>query len=249
MTDSVVTLQSVSPEILLIRMEDKLHKNTFTPALIAGLQQAFADIAHYPQARVVVITGYENYYSTGGTKEGLLALQRNQGTFVDANVYTLALDCALPVISAMQGHAIGGGLVMGLFSDIVILGRESIYAANFMKYGFTPGMGSTHVLPARLGMGLAQEMFYTSRNYRGEELARRGVACEVVPRAEVLGRALEVARMLAEKPRLTLSIFKQHMTRQLRAGMKEAIEHELAMHQSTMHQSEVVDRIERLFGN
>lgn len=249
MTLLAVTLTQLTDGIFLIRMQDQEHKNTFSPALLSGLMTCFAGVREHPDARVVILTGYDNYFSTGGTKESLLALQHTQGNFTDANVYSLALECPLPVISAMQGHAIGGGLVMGLFSDLIIMSQESIYAANFMKYGFTPGMGATLILPLRLGDYLALEMLYTSRNYRGEELARRGAAFEVLPRDKVLTRAVEVAQMLAEKPRHTLTLFKAHMTRQLRTGLDEIIKKELEMHAKTMHHPDVLERIERLFGN
>ena len=52
----------------------------------------------------------------------------------------------------MQGHGIGGGFVVGLFADFVILSRESVYSTNFMKYKFTPGMGATYIVPKKIGI-------------------------------------------------------------------------------------------------
>ena len=98
----------------------------------------------------------------------------------------MPLDCKIPVIAAMQGHAIGGGFSLGLFADFVLLSRESIYTASFMKYGFTPGFGSTYIFPKKLGTVLGSEMLLTARKYRGEELKKRGASFEVYPRAEVL---------------------------------------------------------------
>ena len=63
----------------------------------------------------------------------MLKIYEGKDKFTDINIYSLALDCPLPVISAMQGHGIRGGFVMGLFADFVILSRESIYRTNFMK--------------------------------------------------------------------------------------------------------------------
>ncbi len=98
----------------------------------------------------------------------------------------------------MQGHGIGGGLVFGLFADFVLLSRESIYTANFMKYGFTPVTGATYVL----GLGLAEEMLLSARTYRGADLEKRGIQFPVLPGVEVLQNAHQLARDLAEKPRI-----------------------------------------------
>jgi polyketide biosynthesis enoyl-CoA hydratase PksI len=245
---TAVDVCETDPGVAQITMRDREHKNTFSSALIHGLIRAFEDIRAHPGYRVAVLTGYDNYFCSGGTREALAMLHQGKGKFTDTNLYSLALECEIPVIAAMQGHGIGGGFVFGLFADVVVLGRESIYTTNFMKYGFTPGMGATYVLPAKLGSALAQEMLITARNYRGEELARRGVPFAVLPRAEVLAYAHELARDIADKPRVALVALKDHLVRHARQGLPEVIEQEVAMHGVTFHRPEVADRIDRLFG-
>src|SRR5689334_14881758 len=143
MSQAVVHLHEVTPEIVQITMEDRAHKNTFSKDLIDGLIQSFATIDANNSYKCVILTGYESYFASGGTQEGLLAIYEGRQKFTDTNLYSLALDCKIPVIAAMQGHAIGGGFAMALFSDFLIFGRECVYTTNFMKYGFTPGMGAT----------------------------------------------------------------------------------------------------------
>jgi polyketide biosynthesis enoyl-CoA hydratase PksI len=197
---------------------------------------------------VVILTGFDSYFASGGTQEDLLTLHEGKGSFSDNKIYGLALECEIPVISAMQGHGIGGGFVMGLFADFVILSRESVYTANFMKYGFTPGMGATMILPEKLGPVLGMEMLLQARRYRGEELKQRGVAFPVHPRNEVMDRAMDIARDLAQVPRLSLITLKSHLVRSLREQLPDVIEREVAMHAVTFHQDEVKDNIESLFG-
>lgn len=69
----------------------------------------------------------------------------------------------IPVISAIQGHASGGGMLFGLYADVVLLAEEGVYSATFTKYGFTPGMGATYILPERFGKLLANEMMLTAK--------------------------------------------------------------------------------------
>ncbi|QOS80425.1 enoyl-CoA hydratase/isomerase family protein [Paenibacillus sp. JNUCC31] len=244
----VVQMQEISPFVVQITMQDRVNKNTFSDELIKGLIDAFATISASNQYKAVVLTGYDSYFASGGTQEGLLAIYEGRARFTDGNIYSLALDCPIPVISAMQGHGIGGGFVMGLFSDFIVLSRESVYTTNFMKYGFTPGMGATCILPKKLGFSLAEELLLNAGNYRGADLEKRGVPFPVLPRDEVLQHALELARQLAEKPRVSLVTLKDHLVRQLREELQTFVERELIMHEKTFHQEEVKQRIMSLFG-
>jgi polyketide biosynthesis enoyl-CoA hydratase PksI len=244
----VVTLEEIAPGVAQITMADKAGKNTFTQDLIDGLQDCFSRLCE-PRYKVAILTGYENYFACGGTKEELISFHRGELTFDQLSFYRIALDCEIPVIAAMQGHAIGGGFVLGLYADMVVLGWENIYTANFMRYGFTPGLGATLIVPARLGEPLGQELLFTGHNYRGEELARRGIPYPVVPKKQVLERAQTMAQSLAEKPRLSLTLLKRHFAGPLRQRLSEFVQHELKMHEATFKQPEVEKRIHALFGN
>jgi polyketide biosynthesis enoyl-CoA hydratase PksI len=248
MNESAVELSEVEPGILRVLMRDRANGNAFTDALATGLIQAFADVAAYPEAKAVILTGCDSYFATGGTRQGLLDLHAGKTRFADTNLYSLALDCPLPVIAAMQGHGIGGGFVMGLFADLIILSRESVYATNFMNFGFTPGMGATCVVPAKLGAALGAEMLFLARNYRGEELKQRGVSFPVLPRAEVYPGALELARSLALKPRVSLIALKDLLAAPLRRQLPHTVKEELAMHEKTFHLAAVKENINRRFG-
>src|SRR5688572_16347729 len=94
---SAVDVSQVEPAIVRVTMQDRAHKNTFTLDLISGLIRAFETIAAHPDYKVVILTGYDTYFATGGTREGLLGLYEGKGQFTDANFYSLALDCPIPV--------------------------------------------------------------------------------------------------------------------------------------------------------
>lgn len=245
----VVDLHEIEPDIVQLTMRDRVHKNTFSEELILGLIQAFESIRINSSYKVVILTGYDSYFASGGTKEGLLDIHDGKAQFTDTNIYSLALECKIPVIAAMQGHGIGGGFVFGLFADFIVLSRESVYTTNFMKYGFTPGMGATYILPKKLGFSLAEELLLTANNFRGAELEKRGIPFPVLPRTEVLNYALELARQIAEKPRISLITLKDHLVAPLREALPGIIEKEVAMHEKTFHQPEVKKRIVSMFGN
>lgn len=248
MSADVVEFQEIAPGIVQIVMRDVASKNAFSPALVAGLGQAFDRIRDERRCRVAVLTGYDNYFCSGGTREELLALHQGHCRFIDLiGIYRAALDCEVPVIAAMQGHGIGGGFVFGLFADFVVLSRESVYTTNFMKFGFTPGMAATYLVPKKLGLGLGHEMLLAARTYRGADLEKRGVPFAVLPRSDVLAHAHQLAQDLADMPRASLVLLKNRLVADLREQLPAHVEHELAMHEATLHTPEVATRIARTF--
>ena len=247
MTD-VVHLHRHGAAIAVIEMADREGRNTFTRALVAGLGVALQRIAADTAIKVVVIHGYDSIFCAGGTQEELLTLAEHKVTFDAHDFYRALLDCAVPVIAAMQGHALGGGLVFGLYADLVVMAQESIYSANYMKYGFTPGMGSTLVLPMKLGVPLANEMLFSARGYHGGTLRERGVGIPVVPRAETVATALKLAEDLADKPDVSLRLLKQALSHRLRLELPAVIAREKAMHEAAFAQPDVIDRINARFG-
>ena len=244
----VVKLSELGEGIVQVTMEDREARNTFSRQLVAELIDVFDVINKSVNYKVVILTGYENYFCCGGTKDELVSIYKGEIGFNDLDFFTLPLDCSIPVISAMQGHGIGGGFVFGLYADFSILGKENIYTTNFMKYGFTPGMGGTLIVPLRLGSSLGNELLYSAENYRGGELKERGVPLTVVPKSEVLLKAKSLAHSLSEKPRLSLTTLKKHLTEDIKAKLAGYIDKELKMHEVTFHQPEVAERIESLFG-
>jgi polyketide biosynthesis enoyl-CoA hydratase PksI len=248
MAQSVIEVREHGSAVIHITMQDRANKNTFSPELIGGLVEAFASVNQNHRCKVVILSGYDSYFASGGTQDSLLALHEGKIKFTDGPFYTLPLECKVPVISAMQGHEIGGGFIFGLFGDFIVLSRESVYTTNFMKYGFTPGMGATCVLPKKLGMPLAEEMLIGARSYRGAELEKRGVPFPVLPRVEVIRYAYELASDIADKPAVSLTQLKAHLTMAMREELPRVIEQELAMHELTFHQPEVKERIYSVFG-
>lgn len=248
MNNNVVKLTYPEPSIALVAMEDRERKNTFSYDLIKSLWLAFEEINDNTKVKVVVIHGYDNYFCSGGSKDELLTLAEGTETFADVPFYRLLLDCKVPVIAAMQGHSIGGGLIFGCYADILVMALESLYTTNFMKYGFTPGFGSTYIIPQKFGTNIARTMLLGAQNYQGIQLKEWGVPATFVKRAEVIMNALEMAKLIAEKPRESLLLLKQHLTQEDKELLPKFIEQEIAMHQITFTLPEVKIKIDELFG-
>lgn len=242
----VVTLDYPEAAIAEVTLKDHTYHNTFSPELMEGLISVFSSL--HPETKVVVIHGYDNYFCCGGTKDELIELTEGTKTFLDLAFYRLLLDCEIPTIAAMQGHAIGGGLAFGCYADLIVMSEESLYSTNFMKYGFTPGMGATYIIPKKLGEALGHEMLYTALNYHGKELKQRGALVKIVKRNDVIPTAFSIARDIADKPLISLKLLKKHFTEKIKTELPIIIDKELAMHAKTFILPEVKERINKSFG-
>ncbi|CAL7959623.1 putative polyketide biosynthesis enoyl-CoA isomerase PksI [Gammaproteobacteria bacterium] len=233
--------------VATVILEDRESKNTFSHKFITEIISVFEDIQKDQDIKVVIVHGYDNYFCCGGTKEELLKINSGATQFTDLNFYDLLLRCEIPVISAMQGHSLGGGLAFGSYADVLILSEESIYSANFMKYGFTPGMGANLIIPTKFGEVLGREMLMSAATYYGKELKEMGAPLRIVKKQEVLLLARKLAVKLADKPRLSLMTLKKFLNRKIQKELPKIIEAELAMHKITFSQPEVRERINKLY--
>ena len=246
----VVTAFAHPDGVLEVRMIERGAKNMFSAALSRGLTQVFERVAANPAFKVVVLSGYEQYFSSGGTRETLLAIHAGEARFTDIPLFRLPLDCELPVIAAMQGHGIGAGWALGMFADLTLFGEASRYRSPYMDYGFTPGAGATLVFPHTLGHDLARESLLGAREYSGADLAARGLPNPVLTRDVVSDAALALASTLARADRPTLVALKRCWAFELRRQLDAALERELAMHAQTfVGQADVLARIEHGFGD
>ncbi|WP_162901533.1 SDR family NAD(P)-dependent oxidoreductase [Breoghania sp. L-A4] len=242
-------LLDVSSGIAVITLNQPESHNMLDDELALGLTRALDAVAADETARVVVLRSSASVFSLGGTPQQLLGIADGTKSFTDTPVfYRGLLDCPLPVISAMAGRAHGGGMLLGLYADMPVLGCEAPYAAVFTDYGFSPGMGATLILPHRLGPALSHEMMYSASPMTGAALAARGVDLAVHPQADVERAAMRLAASLATKPRETLMAMKRTFAAPLLAALPLAVAREEAMHARTFALPQVRNGLARRFG-
>lgn len=137
-----------------------------------------------------------------------------------------------PLIAAVQGPAIGGGLGLAVACDFRIAAPEARFSANFTRLGFHPGFGLTYTLPRLIGVQKAATMFYTSRRLTGEEALAIGLADEVVPLAEVRSRAQAFAAEIAENAPLAVQATRATIRADIADKVKAQTDHELSLQQN-----------------
>jgi enoyl-CoA hydratase/carnithine racemase len=133
-----------------------------------------------------------------------------------------------PIIGAIHGAAVGGGLGLAMVADFRVTCPEARFCANFTRLGFHPGFGLTVTLPAVIGPTKAALMFYTSRRFRGDEAHAMGLADVLVAQDQVRAASLALAAEIAENSPLGLISTRATMRGNLADRVRAATEHELA---------------------
>ncbi len=128
-------------------------------------------------------------------------------------------DITLPIVGAIQGPAVGGGLGLAMVPDIRITCPEARFSANFASLGIHQGFGMSVTLPQLLGPSRAAQVLYSAKRYKGEEAVAIGLADECVPSDQVRERALEVATEIAANAPLALRAIKST----LRLGLGDQV--------------------------
>jgi polyketide biosynthesis enoyl-CoA hydratase PksI len=225
--------------VAVVRLADAAGRNVLTPELSAefcgGLDRAVAR----PESRVVLLCGLPDVFCAGASRGDLLGGPGSVPTTAYEGLVRAPLQCPLPVVSAMRGHAIGGGLLLGLYADVPVLSERSVYTANFLGYGFSPCMGATWLLPHRLGPALGAEMLLGAGRLRGRELRERSVPLRVLAHDEVEPAAQALAAQIATASRLTLEHTKAALAADWRISSEQAFQREIPGHVETLRLPEV----------
>ena len=231
--DRVATLTLNRPE----------NRNSMTPDVLEGLGEAVAQARTDSEVRCVIVTGTGKSFCAGADfKAGPI------GGAVDPDAPYLApqdrlyrmysnflslLEIEVPVIAAMQGHAIGGGLGLAVVCDVRVANQEARYGANFVQLGLHPGMATTYLLPRLMGVPRGVELLLTGRIVSGAEAAECGLVNHAVAQEDVLPRAQEIAAEIARAAPLAVRWTKESIYRGLQWDPKTAARQEALLQSRT----------------
>jgi enoyl-CoA hydratase/carnithine racemase len=217
--------------VAVVEMRRPPH-NYFDVPLIAELADAFEALEADRRCRAIVLCALGKSFCAGANfanRDAATPPQRSARAINPLYGEALRLfSCAKPVVAAVHGPAVGGGLGLALVADFRVTCAEARLSANFNRLGFHPGFGLSVTLPRLVGVQQAALLFYTGRRIDGAEAHRIGLADVLVAQDQVRTRALELAREIA----VSAPIAVQSTRATLRAGLVEQIRSAVA-HEST----------------
>jgi enoyl-CoA hydratase/carnithine racemase len=205
--------------------------NFFDAALIEQIAAAFEQLDAATDCRAVVLASQGKSFCAGANfGEGGASANPAQRDSTTRQLYREAVRLfrvTKPVIAAIHGPAIGGGLGLALVADFRVTCPEATFSANFTKLGFHPGFGLTVTLPQLIGYNAASLLLLTSRRVKGDEAHRLGLADVLTSRDNVRGAALALANEIAGCAPLGVVATRATLRRGLAERVAAATEHEL----------------------
>ena len=203
--------QSFGVVVLVIDRPDA--RNALSLALVDALSDTIADLAGDAGLRALVITGSTDAAFCAGAdlreRQGMAAAQRTEHTDRIAAVADALALFPTPVIAAIRGYALAGGMELALACDLRVAATNAVFGLPEVKIGIFPGAGGVVRLPRVVGASIARDLIFTGRRLSAQEAFEIGLVDRLVSPAEALPVALELAGTIAANAPLAIRAVKQ----------------------------------------
>lgn len=216
-----VTL-TVQDGVGVVTLDYVARRNALSLPLRQRLYDRLAEAMDSAECRVIVLTGAGGCFCSGGDISSMQGLDGASGRARLQRVHRLMrllLEGEKPVIAAVEGWAVGGGLALAAACDIVVSAADARFACSFNKIGLVPDLAAAYVLPLRMGMGRARHIMLTGDTFDAVKAAEMGLVEQVCAPGCALDEAMALAARLTQAAPLALG-----MTKALLARMPASLE-------------------------
>jgi enoyl-CoA hydratase len=220
----VLLVEHPSDDIVVLRLNRPQVRNALNLQVRKQLAEEVLRYGADAKTRCLVITGSDTAFAAGadisemagdGPVEVMVRNVQQYGQTI--------MNCPKPVIAAVEGFALGGGLELALCADIVVAGDGAKLAFPEVKLGILAGGGGTQKLARLVGRQRAMLLLMTGRMFGAAEALAMGVVGEVVPAGQALTRTLELAREIAAMPPISIQQIKEIVNAGLNAPLEAAL--------------------------
>ncbi len=227
-------LVAVDDGVATLTLNRPQAKNALSPTMTDELTVALRALQADAGVRAVVLTGAGGDFCAGGDVKGMRdAGPRTPETRRQGHQRYKDLALALhgfgkPLVAALDGVAFGAGVSIPLFADLVLVSDRVRLALVFHRIGLVPDVGAWYTLPRIVGLPRAKELIHSAREFGAAEAVRIGLALEALPPADLLPRAQQLARSLANGSPTAFALSKQALNAALGADLPTLLEMEAA---------------------
>jgi len=212
--------------VATIRLE-RPPMNALNSVVQGEIAAAAAQVSDDPQIRAVVIYGGEKVFAAGAdikemSEASYATMAADSRRLQDS--FTEVARIGKPVIAAITGYALGGGLELALCADFRVAGQSARVGQPEILLGLIPGAGGTQRLPRLVGPARAKDIVYSGRFVGADEALAIGLVDKVVPDGEVYSAAVQWAQRFAAGPALSLRAAKQAIDEGLEVGLDTGLE-------------------------
>ena len=209
MSDNHILVErpAAQPGVLVIRLNRPEKKNAITTAMYARMTEALHDANNHAEVRAVAFLGTDNCFSAGNDMGDFLAYAMGGGGRPSAADFLQALaTCEKPMVSGVDGLAIGIGTTIHLHCDMTIASDRSLFRTPFVDLALVPEAASSLIAPRVMGHQRAFALLVAGEGFSAEQAREAGVVWKVVSRDAVEAETLSLAASLAAKPPHALKI-------------------------------------------
>jgi enoyl-CoA hydratase/carnithine racemase len=210
--------------------------NFFDAALVGSLADAYEYLDTVDDCRVILLCAQGKAFSAGadfkaGTGRALFSDDENSNAGALYGNAVRLFRTSKPVVAAVQGPAIGGGLGLALSADFRVICENTRFAANFVKLGVHAGFGITHTLPRVVGEQNAARMLYTGQRVGPEQAMAMGLGDMLSAEQDLLTDAFALAAEIAEAAPLAVESTRETLRQGLADSVEKQLEREFAEQQ------------------
>ena len=209
--------------VLTLNRPEKLNALSTAVERALGDALASADVA---TARAAVVSGAGRAFSAGADVTEMA--EQDPASIVEyyrttGDVYERVAAARVPVVAAIHGYCLGGGLELALACDLRVAGRGAVFGLPEIELGILPSSGGTLRLVRAVGAARARELVLWRRRFSAEEAHRFGLVAEVVDDDIVLARAIEIAAEIASEPMLAVEVTRSAIDAAAESGRDAAL--------------------------
>ncbi|HEX6289137.1 MAG TPA: enoyl-CoA hydratase-related protein [Herpetosiphonaceae bacterium] len=233
MSYEYILLERDSP-LAIISINRPKQLNALSQGVLGEIHAALEELAADDAIRAIILTGAGDRAFAAGADIGELAALESatQGRILATRSHDLGrtmADLDKPIIAAINGFALGGGLELALACDVRLASENAQVGLPEVTLGIMPGWGGTQRLPRLVGPGMAKLLMMTGERIDAAEALRIGIVERVYPQAELMDAAKQLAQKLASLPPLSIAAIKQAVNRGLNMALDDANMYEASL--------------------
>lgn len=210
--------------VTIVTIDRPARRNAVDPDTAVALRDAFTAFAADDAARVAILTGSAGHFCAGFDLNAVGTSRYNPDGPGPMGPTRILLE--KPVIAAVEGHAVAGGLELALWCDLRVAAASAVFGVYCRRWGVPLIDGGTVRLPRIVGQGRALDMILTGRPVTADEAQRIGLADRVVPDGDALTAAIELAKQVAAFPQICMNSDRLGTYRQWDFDIEAALHHE-----------------------
>jgi enoyl-CoA hydratase/carnithine racemase len=250
-SESLVLIDKVGKNnnIALITLNRQKALNSLNEFMLNKLSSIFKDLKNDKNIRVIIIISEGKSWSAGVDLKWASSLgwRLMKAIRMGQRVFKQIEKHPLPVIAAINGYALGGGMELALSCDVRIAADSAIFGQTETSIGLLPGWGGTYRLPKVIGLSGAKDLIFSSRKFTAEEAFHMNLVSKVVPIEELKNQAIEIAEIISENAPIAVRAAKKAIRKGLNRLLWQGYYAERKGTQSCIRTKDIREGIKAVF--